>query len=109
MVCGLFQARISTETLHAAELFDLQHAHSSGASRITWVIVSISSLTRCITRRGAHSVRDACIDTALSGYEEAAIAGLCGQDALEVAISAMRRIDLDTPVEQLVQNAKTDR
>ena len=42
----------------------------------------------------AARVRDACIEAALAGYEDAAISGLCGEGALEVAISAMRRVDL---------------
>lgn len=40
-------------------------------------------------------VRAACIEAALDGYEDAAMAGLCGEGALEVAISAMRRVALD--------------
>ncbi|MES1929073.1 acetyltransferase [Salinisphaera dokdonensis CL-ES53] len=43
----------------------------------------------------AAKVREACIEAALEGYENAAIAGLCGEGALEVAISAMRQVDLD--------------
>ena len=42
----------------------------------------------------AERVRDACIEAALAGYEEAAIAGLCGEGALEMAISAIRRLDM---------------
>ncbi|MDA3920137.1 MAG: hypothetical protein PF501_05585 [Salinisphaera sp.] len=42
----------------------------------------------------AERVRTACIEAALAGYEDAAIAGLCGEGALEVAISAMRRVAL---------------
>jgi hypothetical protein len=40
----------------------------------------------------AEAVRDACIKAALDGYEDASISGLCGEGALEVAISAMRRL-----------------
>ena len=43
----------------------------------------------------AAKVREACIEAALEGYENAAISGLCGEGALEVAISAMRQVDLD--------------
>jgi hypothetical protein len=42
----------------------------------------------------AARVREACIEAALAGYEDAAMSGLCGEGALEVAISAMRRLDL---------------
>ncbi|MES1947532.1 acetyltransferase [Salinisphaera sp. C84B14] len=42
----------------------------------------------------AERVRDACIEAALAGYEDAAMAGLCGEGALEMAISAIRRLDM---------------
>jgi hypothetical protein len=42
----------------------------------------------------AERIRAACIEAALAGYEEAAIAGLCGEGALEMAISSIRRLDL---------------
>lgn len=43
----------------------------------------------------AERVRAACISAAQEGYEDAAMAGLCGEGALEVAISAMRRLTVD--------------
>ena len=46
----------------------------------------------------AERVRAACIEAALAGYENAAVAGLCGEGALEVAISAMRQVDIDAIV-----------
>ena len=49
----------------------------------------------------AAGVRDACIEAALAGYEDAAISGLCGEGALEVAISAIRRLDLNATVESV--------
>lgn len=42
----------------------------------------------------AERIREACIAAALNGYEDAAMSGLCSEGALEVAISAMRRIDI---------------
>ena len=47
----------------------------------------------------AARVRDACIEAALAGYEDASISGLCGEGALEVAISAIRRLDLSGTIE----------
>lgn len=41
----------------------------------------------------AERVRQRCIQAALTGYEEAAMSGLCGEGALEAAISAVRRLD----------------
>lgn len=42
----------------------------------------------------AEQVREACINTALQAYEAAAMSGLCGEGALEAAVSAMRMLDL---------------
>jgi len=44
----------------------------------------------------AARVRDACIAAALAGHEEAAIAGLCSEGALEAAISAIQMLDLES-------------
>ena len=43
----------------------------------------------------AETVREACIEAALQGYENAAISGLCHEGAWEAAISAMRMVDLE--------------
>ncbi|MBO9471464.1 hypothetical protein J7355_15345 [Endozoicomonas sp. G2_2] len=51
----------------------------------------------------AAGVRDACIEAALAGYKDASISGLCGEGALEVAISAMRRLDLNETLESLAK------
>ncbi|ROO25484.1 acetyltransferase [Salinisphaera orenii] len=52
----------------------------------------------------AAGVRDACIDAALAGYEDASISGLCGEGALEVAISAIRRLNLTETLESLAES-----
>jgi len=39
-------------------------------------------------------VRTALIDAALTAYEDAAIRGVCADGAWEVAITAMRKLDL---------------
>ena len=39
-------------------------------------------------------VRNACIQAALEGYEQAQIAGLCQEGAWECAVDAMRMVDL---------------
>lgn len=46
-------------------------------------------------RRIAEATRQACIEAALSGYESAAISGLCHEGAWENAISAIRRLDIE--------------
>lgn len=47
-----------------------------------------------------HRVRDECIQTALSAYENASISGLCGEGAFEAAISALRMMNVDDLVER---------
>ena len=42
----------------------------------------------------ARAVRRACIAAALDGYERAQLAGLCQEGAWEVAVDAMRLLDL---------------
>lgn len=46
-------------------------------------------------RRIAEATRQACIEAALSGYESAAISGLCHEGAWENAISAIRGLDIE--------------
>ena len=46
--------------------------------------------------RLAEAVKQACIDTALRAYEEAGISGLCAEGRWELAIDAMRSLDLKT-------------
>lgn len=45
--------------------------------------------------RLARAVRDACIQAAKDGYEQAAISGLCEDGALEAALSAIHMVDLE--------------
>jgi hypothetical protein len=45
----------------------------------------------------AERVREALIQAALEGYEQAAVSGLCEEGRWEAAISAMRRLDLGAP------------
>ena len=54
-------------------------------------------------RQLAEQVRQACIEAALAGYENAAISGLCHEGAWECAISAMRVVDLGAIAEASVQ------
>lgn len=43
----------------------------------------------------ATKVQKACIEAALSGYEHAALSGLCQEGAIEAAISAIQMLDLN--------------
>ncbi len=49
-----------------------------------------------LLRGYAQAVRAACVEAAISGYEDAAISGLCREGAFEAAISAIRVVDLET-------------
>ncbi len=42
----------------------------------------------------AEMAKEACIQAALRGYENASISGLCREGAWEAAISAIRMLDL---------------
>ncbi len=45
--------------------------------------------------RIAEAVRAACVQAAQQGYERAAADGLCDEGALEVALDAIRAVDID--------------
>jgi hypothetical protein len=45
-------------------------------------------------KRLAQKVREACLEAALGAYEEAGISGLCYEGRWEIAIDAMRNLDL---------------
>jgi hypothetical protein len=45
-------------------------------------------------RKIAEAVRQACVDAALDAYEDAQIRGLCREGAWEVAIEAVRSLDV---------------
>ncbi|HWQ14381.1 MAG TPA: hypothetical protein VNL77_16395 [Roseiflexaceae bacterium] len=49
---------------------------------------------RMTPERIAEAVRAACLRAALAGYERAATDGLCPEGALEVALDAIRTLDL---------------
>jgi hypothetical protein len=52
-------------------------------------------MTRGDDRRElAERVRDAMVEAALAGWEEASLAGLCDEGAFEVAVGRMRAVDL---------------
>jgi hypothetical protein len=48
----------------------------------------------------AEQIRAALVHTALTAYEDAAIRGLCCEGAWEVAVGAMRELDLATIITQ---------
>lgn len=46
------------------------------------------------TQHLAEKVRQACVEEALRAYEEAGISGLCAEGRWELAVDAMRNLDL---------------
>ena len=55
----------------------------------------------------AVAVRDACFQLATSRYEDAAMSGLCHEGALEVALDAIRSLDVHPIVAAITgENAK---
>ena len=49
----------------------------------------------------AETIRQACIDAALVAYEEAGISGLCAEGRWELAVDAMRSLDVKGLLERL--------
>ena len=49
----------------------------------------------------AEAVRAACLRAALEAYEDAGIRGLCGEGRWELAVQAIRTLDLGSLVERL--------
>ncbi|HVA55501.1 MAG TPA: hypothetical protein VNI53_06870 [Gammaproteobacteria bacterium] len=46
-------------------------------------------------KRLAEAVRQACLKAASEGYESAALSGLCHEGAMEAALDAIRRLDME--------------
>ena len=51
----------------------------------------------------AEAVRAACLRAAQQGYERAAADGLCDEGALEVALDAIRSLDIESLLRELKQ------
>lgn len=56
-------------------------------------------------RRFAEAIRAACLQAALTAYEDASLDGLCHEGAWECAIDAMRSLDLDALMRQVAPGA----
>lgn len=46
-------------------------------------------------RRLAEAVRAACLEAAREAYQQAALAGLCHEGAMELALDAIRALELE--------------
>jgi hypothetical protein len=58
--------------------------------------------------RIAETIRAACVQAAQQGYERAAADGLCDEGALEVALDAIRSLDIDQIVRELKSSSSKD-
>lgn len=56
-------------------------------------------------RQLAEAVRTACIQAALTGYEDARMSGLCHEGAWECAIDAIRSLNINAILEQRFTNS----
>ena len=56
----------------------------------------------------ARAVRDACFQLAASRYEDASASGLCHEGALEVALDAIRSLDVAAIVEAVSRARQGD-
>lgn len=55
--------------------------------------------------RLAEATRVACVAAALEAYEAAAMSGLCHEGAWENAIGAMRRLDLQSVIDEALASS----
>ncbi len=53
----------------------------------------------------AETVRTACLQAALDAFEDGGISGLCLEGRWEIAVQAIRTLDLQALLEQTQQNA----
>jgi hypothetical protein len=58
--------------------------------------------------RLACSVRDACLDAALAAYESAGLSGLCGEGRWEMAVQALRALDLEAVLAGMARAEDSD-
>ncbi|GAB4292935.1 MAG: hypothetical protein Kow0096_08160 [Thiohalomonadaceae bacterium] len=54
----------------------------------------------------AERVREACLQAALDGYQQAAMSGLCHEGAFEAAVDAVRMLDLAALLQQQDDSAR---
>lgn len=57
----------------------------------------------------AALVRDACARAAAAAYEDAGVRGLCGEGRWEIALEAIRRLDLADVLTPPAEPGETDR
>lgn len=61
------------------------------------------------SRRMAEAVREACVEAATAAYEQAGISGLCGEGRWEIALDAIRRVDIERILRTVLSEECLDR
>ena len=56
----------------------------------------------------AEAVRRACADAAEGTYEDAGIRGLCAEGRWEMALEAIRRVDLEAVIREVAPGARSE-
>lgn len=56
----------------------------------------------------AETIREACLQAALDAYESAGISGLCAEGRWEIAVQALRRLDLHPIVDGFQRRQESD-
>lgn len=60
-------------------------------------------------KRLAQAVREACVEAALKAYEEAGVSGLCHEGRWEIAIDALRNLDLAALIDPVDVHSRSDK
>ena len=58
--------------------------------------------------RWAATVRDTCLRAALDAFEQAGLGGMCAEGRWEMAVDAMRSLDLTTLIHELAEDLISD-
>ncbi len=59
-------------------------------------------------RDAAEAARRACAEAAEGAYEDAGIRGLCAEGRWEMALEAIRRVDVDAVVREVTSGARSE-
>lgn len=60
---------------------------------------------QALARAAAREVRNACLEAALTAYEDAGIRGICEEGRIEAAVGAIRALDIDSIVASIATPA----
>lgn len=55
-----------------------------------------------LAQRLAEEVRNACLQAAMTGYEDGGLSGLCAEGRWDLAVDAMRSLDVERVVTKLL-------